>query len=235
MQNEAIGPLALFLIGLSGSLHCAGMCGPLACVALPGQRNHCAEPGRPSRTLRALLTFHGARLFGYSALGALLGAAGQALLAPLRGPVQATVPWLTAALLLASGLGLGGRLGRLVPPVPVERLVSGLRSRPGGPAASETARAALLGAIVGLLPCGLLYGAFLVAAAAGDAASGGVAMAAFGLGAIPALVAAQASTRWLSLRSAPLAVWIHRAALFCAAGVLIYRALAPHLAPHSCH
>ena len=46
----------------------------------------------------------------------------------------------------------------------------------------------LLGALNGLLPCCLVYSALLAAAAGGGVIQGALAMAAFGLGTIPALV-----------------------------------------------
>ena len=46
-----------------------------------------------------------------------------------------------------------------------------------------------LGVVLGFLPCGLLYGALAAAAAAGSALAGALAMLAFSLGTVPALIA----------------------------------------------
>src|SRR5918997_758736 len=46
----------------------------------------------------------------------------------------------------------------------------------------------LLGLSLSALPCGLLYGALVAAASAGSALAGALAMAAFALGTVPALV-----------------------------------------------
>jgi sulfite exporter TauE/SafE len=43
--------------------------------------------------------------------------------------------------------------------------------------------------VLGLLPCGLLYGALAAAAGTASAAGGALAMAAFALGTVPALIA----------------------------------------------
>jgi hypothetical protein len=59
----------------------------------------------------------------------------------------------------------------------------------------------LLGALNGLLPCGLVYSALLLAATAGGPLAGGAGMAVFGLSTVPALFvvgvgAGALSTRW---------------------------------------
>ncbi|MDH5580221.1 MAG: sulfite exporter TauE/SafE family protein, partial [Betaproteobacteria bacterium] len=51
-------------------------------------------------------------------------------------------------------------------------------------------RFAALGALWGFLPCGLVYSALAVAATSGSAAGGALIMLAFGLGTLPAMVAA---------------------------------------------
>jgi sulfite exporter TauE/SafE len=57
-------------------------------------------------------------------------------------------------------------------------------------AGSGTARAYAAGLVWGWLPCGLVYAALLAASFAGSAARGAVAMAAFGAGTLPFLLAA---------------------------------------------
>ena len=46
-----------------------------------------------------------------------------------------------------------------------------------------------LGVVLGFLPCGLLYGALAAAGGTGSAIDGALAMAAFAVGTVPALVA----------------------------------------------
>lgn len=92
----------------------------------------------------------------------------------------------------------------------------------------------MMGALTPLLPCGLLYGLYASALAAGSAARGAQLMGLFALGAIPALVAAQLQARWLSRLTAE-SEWVLRRGLpLVAAGVLAWRALnAGHCA--NCH
>lgn len=59
------------VLGLAGSLHCAGMCGPLA-LALPASGNR-------GTFITGRLLYNGGRVLTYALLGALFGAVGGAL------------------------------------------------------------------------------------------------------------------------------------------------------------
>ncbi len=189
--------LALLLAGATGSVvHCAPMCGPFVLgqvsdrlARIPAAR--LCEQARLSSAL--LLPYHAGRLTTYAAIGALAAATGAAAR-------TGAWPGVLPALLLLAGalLFLGHALVRLAPglrpllPLPEQappgwaRLVRRLaarvdRNRPGG--------GFLLGIALGCLPCGLLYAAIAAATTAGSAAGGALAMLAFGLGTVPALVA----------------------------------------------
>ncbi len=184
----ALGLFATALIG--GFAHCASMCSPFVLMQVAGQK----RDGFGMRRLSpgALPAYHLGRLTTYTVLGAVAGGLGGSLstIMPFR--------WIAAALLglaalsfLLQGLGgiarwlpwlglgaaeawLGNGFARLAMPLLQPRLeISGYR----------------LGLVLGLLPCGFLYGALLAAAATGGALSGGLAMGAFALGTIPALIA----------------------------------------------
>lgn len=58
---------AAFLAGLVTSLHCVGMCGPLACSWAVARSNS---------FVRDTAIYHAARLFAYALVGALAGALG---------------------------------------------------------------------------------------------------------------------------------------------------------------
>ncbi|HLH54850.1 MAG TPA: sulfite exporter TauE/SafE family protein, partial [Verrucomicrobiae bacterium] len=60
------------ILGLAGSLHCAGMCGPLA-LALP------AGAGSSSGFLAGRLAYNGGRIMTYCALGLMFGLVGHSL------------------------------------------------------------------------------------------------------------------------------------------------------------
>lgn len=159
-----------FGAGLIGGVHCAGMCGGFVLVA--------ASAGK-----RGWL-FHAGRLAGYAALGALAGLAGRTL--DLGGAALGLhrLRFLAAALLLlVFGLGFLGVVPRRWLEPGGGALVRLLgRVRRGG-AFGWLA----LGLPIGLLPCGLLYPMYALAAGSGSAAEGALVLLAFGLGTIPLL------------------------------------------------
>ena len=89
----ATTPLAAFAAGLAVSLHCAAMCGPLAC----------ALRARPAG-------YHGSRIASYTIAGALCGAIGQSAAALLNSGLAKLAPWALAAMLLTLAFGLEKRL-----------------------------------------------------------------------------------------------------------------------------
>jgi sulfite exporter TauE/SafE len=73
-MNEILWP---FFIGLAGSLHCLGMCGPLVVAysleAAQGVRASAAGAGSISSTLACHLAFHTGRVITYGIVGAVAG------------------------------------------------------------------------------------------------------------------------------------------------------------------
>ena len=166
-----------FLMGLMGSVHCTTMCGPIAAVLCRGDRQQGLWP-------------HIGRLASYTGLGALAGSAGMAVqrLIPLA-LVQLGVRIVAALLLIAVGFYAAGMFRRWAL---LERLTSPLFRRVSGflsaRAGSSTLAKVAQGAVWGLLPCGLVYGALGLGALAGSAQGGARVMLAFGAGTLPALV-----------------------------------------------
>ena len=94
MDASAIStPLAAFVAGLATSLHCAGMCGPLACAV------RC----KPA-------SYHASRIVSYTIVGALLGGVGWSVQEFLDGDLAKFVPWVLAAVLVLVGFGLDKRI-----------------------------------------------------------------------------------------------------------------------------
>ncbi len=158
------------LMGLAGGPHCALMCGAA-----------CAGIGRAGgdRSTTTLAAFHGGRLVGYAALGALAGVSMQGL-GWLGGASAALRPAWTLMHLAALALGAVLLLQARQPAWLEARgraLWQGVRRR------LPARRGALvLGMLWALMPCGLLQAALLVAALTGDAVDGAVAMALFAAG-----------------------------------------------------
>jgi uncharacterized protein len=173
----SIDLIGMFVLGALGTGHCIGMCGPLVF----------AFPGRSGRFLPHLW-YHAGRIATYVLVGAALGAAGMALSA--RTPLAGGLRLAAAAALGAFGLM---RLGWLPEPRWMQALslekVPGLRRILGqGPAGLSAYGHLLTGAVFGLLPCGLSYGAFAQALGTGSAAGGALSALAFGLGTTPGLL-----------------------------------------------
>ena len=63
---------AAFLMGLVGSLHCIGMCGPLTLLLPPGAYNS-------FRYVAGRVLYNSGRVFTYTILGALVGLLGEQL------------------------------------------------------------------------------------------------------------------------------------------------------------
>lgn len=160
---------------LAGSLHCVAMCGPL--VGMHGG----------ARSLRLAFVHALGRLVTYVTLGTLAGLVGGAVnLAGDLARVQhvATV----AAGVVIVGWGLYS--------IAVAR--GWVRARTHGGALFQhglvqlrgrraVTRAALVGVLTGLLPCGWLWAFVVTAAGTGHPLSGAIVMAAFWLGTVPAM------------------------------------------------
>jgi len=92
---------------------------------------------------------------------------------------------------------------------------------------SPVTRAAMLGVVTPLLPCGLLWAAFAGASVAGSATSGATVMAAFALGSLPLLFLAQSQAGRIATRFSPRSVQIlQRSAMLLAAITLAWRGYA---------
>lgn len=165
-----------FALGLVGSLHCAGMCGPLA-LALP----HAGTAGVGYFAGR--IAYNTGRVITYCGLGVLFGLLGQTLV------VAGVQRWVSIALgvLLLMGLFASRRLALWRP---VTRLVEQLKTRMSVLLRRRSfVSLGVLGLLNGLLPCGLVYVACAGATATGHLVSGVQYMAAFGVGTVPMMLA----------------------------------------------
>lgn len=163
--------VAAVALGLAGSLHCVAMCGPL--VALAG------------RSPRRMLQYHAGRLTAYAAIGLLAGlvGAGVAHAGFGRGLSIAAGAGLLLQALSASAWVSGGVVGRRVAQAASHVVgTAGAWLRRHGVQGPFT-----VGALSGLLPCGLLYAAITAAVGLGSAALAVGFMLAFGLGTLPLL------------------------------------------------
>jgi uncharacterized protein len=165
-----------FILGLVGSLHCAGMCGPLA-LALPGAATSSA------RFMLGRAAYNLGRIVTYCAMGVVFGLFGKTLL--LAG-VQRWVS-ISLGVVLIVGLFTSRKLALWKP---VTLLVNQLKSRMSGLLRQRSlVSVGALGLLNGLLPCGLVYVAAAGATATGHIVNGAIYMAAFGAGTLPMMLA----------------------------------------------
>ncbi|MEK7257558.1 MAG: sulfite exporter TauE/SafE family protein [Bacteroidota bacterium] len=178
-----------FTIGLFGSLHCAGMCAPIA-MALPG--------GSRQVVLRNGLLYNLGRTLTYTLLGGLIGLAGKGLY--LAG-LQKTLSIGLGVALLAVALFSINVESKLVKLGFFNRLVFKLKAHLGKFIGSrKTWTPLVVGILNGLLPCGLVYMAIVGALSTGGALSGMSYMALFGLGTVPMMLIAGLAGNLASLR-----------------------------------
>jgi uncharacterized protein len=161
-----------FILGFVGSLHCAGMCGPLA-MAVP-----VVGRGR-SAIIRSRLLYNLGRIATYVVMGLIVGLLGEAF--ALAG-VQRWVSLAAGASILI-GLFVSGRW---LNGFAMNRWIARLKSAFGTLLQRRSHASTLaFGLLNGLLPCGLVYVACTAALASHRWLDGVGYMALFGLGTLP--------------------------------------------------
>jgi sulfite exporter TauE/SafE len=177
------GFLALFIVGLLGAGHCAGMCGGIVgALSLQGPQGGASIPIH--------LAYNLGRIASYAAAGLAAGALGQ--LAGNLMPLQRGLYVFASLMLVAMGIYLLGQTQSLAwlenRGQAVWRRIQPLTARflP----VRGVAQALPLGLLWGWLPCGLVYSALTTALASGSAGRGALLMLAFGLGTLPNLLLA---------------------------------------------
>ena len=184
------GFLAVFLIGLLGGVHCAGMCGGIVSALSLQSPIAATRSGSP---WLIHLAYNLGRIASYSIAGGAMGAVGSlGLLLDRWLPAQIALYIAANLMMVALGLYLTGLtralafiertgqfLWRRVQPVTKRFLpVRG------------AAQAFPLGMLWGWLPCGLVYSVLTMTLLSGSAGRGAAIMLAFGLGTLPNLMLA---------------------------------------------
>jgi uncharacterized protein len=221
--TETIGLVAALIAGFAGSAHCFGMCGGFS--AALGMRLRHSDSSVPI-AVHALL-YQVGRIGGYAAMGALCGAFGSALKSLLDiARLGESLRILSGVLLVLVALRIlvrwnalavleraGARLWKVLQP-----LTPYLR----GNGATQTV---LLGALWGLLPCGMVYSMLAFAALSGSASKGFALLAVFGLGTVPAMMGSTLmAAKSVSALNSPLA---RRASGVILAGLGLWLMVAP--------
>ena len=165
-----------FIFGLISSLHCIGMCGPIA-LMLPVDRNN------PAKKTTQIITYHLGRLTAYGTIGLIFGLLGKGFF--LAGIQQQ----------LSIFIGIAMIILVLVPEKifakynfskPVFKLISKIKTTLGSQFKNKSYKSLYtIGLLNGFLPCGMVYVALFGAIAMQSASYGVLYMILFGLGTVP--------------------------------------------------
>ena len=168
-----------FLIGLAGSLHCIGMCGPIA-LLIPTSKN-------PLVKFFQIITYNFGRVLTYSVFGFFFGLLGKgfriAEVAQYVSIITGTTIIIIALATLFSNNKLANSANKLFSNLfsPIKKIFSkSLRN--------EKKNLLAIGILNGFLPCGLVYGALLLTINANSITESVLVMAAFGIGTIPLMM-----------------------------------------------
>ncbi len=169
------------VLGLLGSFHCLGMCGPIAFV-LPLDRHH-----KFNGFLQATL-YHFGRILSYALIGLLFGLIGKGLY--ISG-LQQKLSILIGVMMIVITLVPRTFLNKFSITKPLYFIISKVKSGLGIYLKKSSLKAFLtIGFLNGFLPCGLVYMALFAAISTGSSLKGALYMIMFGLGTIPMMTAA---------------------------------------------
>ncbi len=164
--------LSGFLVGLLGSFHCIGMCGPIA-VALPKSNN----------LILSRLLYNVGRVITYSMLGLLFGLLGSRL--EMFG-LQRIISISLGIIILLSVITPAAYRIKLSSMLGLYKLVGVLKVYFGKMFKIHSKASMLvIGILNGLLPCGFVYIGITGAIALGDPVNGMLFMMMFGIGTMP--------------------------------------------------
>jgi sulfite exporter TauE/SafE len=167
--------LAAFAMGLLGSFHCVGMCGPLA-LSLP------LSSGSLWAKFSGGLLYNAGRVVTYSFFGLVFGVIGKSV--ALFG-VQQLVSVILGVLIIVFVI-LPKRVAFFDNNNLIMEYLKRLRSALGSLFATKNYSSLFsIGLLNGLLPCGLVYMAAAAAVATGNVLNSIFFMAFFGLGTLP--------------------------------------------------
>ncbi|MCK5441945.1 MAG: sulfite exporter TauE/SafE family protein [Maribacter sp.] len=173
--------LSAIILGLMGSLHCVGMCGPIAFM-LPVDKNN------NLKKLFQIFMYHFGRLMAYGIIGLLFGLLGKGLY--VFG-MQQKLSIIIGALMIIIVFIPHQSFSQYNFSKPVFRIISKVKSRLGQELKKKTPDTFLtIGFLNGFLPCGLVYMSLFGAIAMGSSWEGSLYMVLFGLGTIPLMTTA---------------------------------------------
>jgi sulfite exporter TauE/SafE len=203
---ESVYFLALSTGFLGGFGHCIGMCGPI----VASYSMH--KSGSRSTRIISHLLYNSGRISTYMFTGAVAGLAGSFVnVAGNISGIQNAVAFIAGIFMIIMGLNISGLLGNTT----WLEGHSNFLLRAGKELFGEKSiwKYFPLGAIFGLLPCGLSYTQFISAAGTGNFFQGMMITFLFGIGTLPALLLFGLTASYISARI--------RGMLYRAAGVIV--------------
>lgn len=173
--------LGAFILGLLGSLHCIGMCGPIA-LMLPVDRS------KPLKRFIQTLSYHVGRITAYALIGLVLGVVGKSF--SIFG-LQQYLSIAMGILLIVVIILPKQKLQRFKIASFLHKFIAKIKQQLGASLKKKTADTFLtLGVLNGFLPCGLVYIAVFSAIAMGSLWESSMYMVFFGLGTVPLMTVA---------------------------------------------
>lgn len=171
---------AAFILGVISSLHCIGMCGPIA-MMLPVDRNN------EAKKIFQMFLYHFGRITAYAVLGLLFGIMGKGLF--LAG-WQQEMSIIAGILMIAIALVPEKIFSKYNFSKPVYHLISKVKTSLGTQFRKRSYKALYItGLLNGFLPCGLVYAALFGALAMQNIPLGILYMILYGTGTIPLMSA----------------------------------------------
>lgn len=165
-----------FIFGLISSLHCIGMCGPIA-MMLPVDRTN-----QTKKTLQ-IFTYHLGRLSAYGIIGFIFGLLGKGF--SLAGIQQELSIFLGVAMitiiLVPEKIFMSHNFSK-----PIFKVISKIKTTLGSQFKNKSYQSLFtIGVLNGFLPCGMVYVSLFGAVAMQSPSFGVLYMILFGLGTVP--------------------------------------------------
>lgn len=165
-----------FIFGLLGSLHCVGMCGPIA-LMLPVDRQN------ETRKFFQIFLYHLGRISTYALIGLFFGLIGESF--TMFG-FQQQLSIIIGVLMLLSVILPQSTLNSIKITQPLYKFIGKIKSEIGQSLKKkEMDTFFYLGFLNGFLPCGLVYMAVFASVAVSGLFNSAAYMMIFGLGTIP--------------------------------------------------
>nr|WP_315240520.1 sulfite exporter TauE/SafE family protein [uncultured Flavobacterium sp.] len=165
-----------FILGLISSLHCVGMCGPIAMMLPVDHQNE-------AKKVTQIITYHLGRLTAYATIGLIFGLLGRGFfLAGLQQKMSIFIGLaMIAVVLIPERIFSKYNFSK-----PVYKVISNIKSTLGKQFKNKSYKSLFtIGLLNGFLPCGMVYVALFGAIAMQSAGFGILYMLLFGLGTIP--------------------------------------------------